>query len=693
MPSLHEYIRTLRTYNPGITNRTIIIYLLKNGWRQEEVEQAIKELDSTPISQTESNITVQSENGPITFGAPKQIIGTPKTDTVPTHLTALEVQPEELETAPVQESLKKEDPIKESPAVPPAIHHMNLQEIMDKAIAEREKATATPAPISTSTPTPASAPTQTQVSSPASTTPATATAAPAYAMPSIPSQSVNPAVSSDFGEPVMVNRPKFSYQDIMEGHGPVMPASNPSPVSAPVVSDMQGQVPAGSPQTPMRNVVMPSSQAPQTASANLGLGGSVGADPLPTMSGVGGGANTNDTTPRKSVAGKLIKWFIFIIVIALLVFGYITQVHGVYIFAKAPFEKNELFAGVIQKMDTIHSSAFQSTTTIEFLPYTNGNINTSVGQYASSTGDTSAGQQLAELFPADGKIYFTINGANEIINNPIDSTGSATDVGTTSADKNLSDLARATAHLKSQLSVEGGYQASGVQLKGSADLVYTPEGFFIRIKELPSFLNQFSQYKGAWIAYRPESFEEIKKLTRSEESEVVSDDMINYEEDMANGPAYQEVFEDAFNQGLVTISEPISVRGDDYKVLFKYEVRGDVSKSEVFLNKYKNGSMNTPEDIAVVNLAESLVSIFKNLKIDIYVDSKGVLHRIDLELVLDAPETFPTIGAKLNSSVYFDRFNMQQNIVAPTDYIDSTELLNNVMQGEQGVPVESQNKI
>lgn len=81
MPSLKEYILTLQKYNPGITDKSITIYLLKDGWDIHEIEKTFIEINGgkTPT------VSTTNVSAPTSTSAPAQV-----------QSTSIEVQADEL---------------------------------------------------------------------------------------------------------------------------------------------------------------------------------------------------------------------------------------------------------------------------------------------------------------------------------------------------------------------------------------------------------------------------------------------------------------------------------------------------------------------------------------------------------------------------------------------------------------------
>lgn len=161
MPSLNEYINTLRKYNPGITDRSISIYLLKDGWKIEEIENAFRELNTELITKI-----------PVPVFADSQITQIPQTSQVPqasqtqASQTMTNMQTEQMvqtpqvsqmfvpvistasvslaETVPmktldqISSASPVYDPITNSITNPVNLSHTNLQEKMEELIHERE---------------------------------------------------------------------------------------------------------------------------------------------------------------------------------------------------------------------------------------------------------------------------------------------------------------------------------------------------------------------------------------------------------------------------------------------------------------------------------------------------------------------------------------------------------------------------
>ncbi len=147
MPTLKEYILTLRTYNPGISDKTITLYLLKLGKRIEDIQLAFKEvnpidtvdsvnLDSFDTAPTPIPISISATSPTPTptpasmsqFGVTKGATvapGTPFVPTVPSaskvmETTEIEIMPEELSSqSPSSSSVQ---PLQSPVLATPRIH-------------------------------------------------------------------------------------------------------------------------------------------------------------------------------------------------------------------------------------------------------------------------------------------------------------------------------------------------------------------------------------------------------------------------------------------------------------------------------------------------------------------------------------------------------------------------------------------
>ncbi len=126
MPTLKEYILTLRTYNPGISDKTITLYLLKLGKRIEDIQLAFKEVNPVELvnSVNLDNLdTPTPVSSSISGAAHIQGTSTLSTSFVPTlsstdkvtQATEIEIMPAEL---PLRSHSQSETRSTQSPVFP-----------------------------------------------------------------------------------------------------------------------------------------------------------------------------------------------------------------------------------------------------------------------------------------------------------------------------------------------------------------------------------------------------------------------------------------------------------------------------------------------------------------------------------------------------------------------------------------------
>lgn len=702
MPSLHEYIRTLRTYNPGITNRTVIIYLLKNGWRQEEVEAALKEIDAvSPVSNLISNVsastvTIQSDQGAITVTPPGQIIGTKATGTA--HMeTEIEPQALELENGPsktLSGTLNRTENISEPKkaiqyptyervqnqkqgasnqnlnqnietlknvqveTVKPVenTHPLDLQAIMDQTLEEREKNEIHTAPgVLVTPPTPPTpiTPTTTSITSVA---PATS---PDPIMP------YTPPASSEFGSPVSAERPRFTYEDVMEKKAPILqPQSSltsstptPTPTQAPATAQVSSSI------NPVKG-----SFAANIPISGVGSGaGIAGGAGISSPGSASSSLNTNQNQSAlnnqiapntQSVLKRAFKWILVLAILAGLFFGYIRYVHGVYIFAKAPFEKNEILSAFANNFDTLHSGAVVGTTTLSFLPIKETSSastmspvqNVSTSSLATSTlaaQERTQASPFSDLIPVDAKL--TLETQGRFNSDP--------------QNKGLKEVA---------FNQVTKFVSSGVEISSNLDFAIKDEIFYLRFKQLPAFSNNLKKYENTWISFPLKI--ELSDQTATTSSSTI--DMVQpIVQQVQNLEGTEQIFTDLLKADVFTISEPITSRSGNYKVLFTYAISVNKEKLDAFLSSYQPQSLSEQASANMMIIA-TLLRVMDNTSSFITVDAKGMPYALRTDSVLDISRFgIPTV-VRLESEFDIREHNKKQYIESPSEVTPFSEIGN-----------------
>ncbi len=589
MPSLSEYIRSLKSYNPGITDKSIKIYLLKDGWNIDEIEKTFREINGvTPTPEISATSPIAS--APLTQSAP---ISSSTSSSSPAATRVIEKQPEELITNTIpyptfEQVQQKVQSISSNPPTPPS-----------PAISVPTY-TAAPAPVSVVTP--ASVPTL---------------------GPSAAQSPISISIPADnFGAPVPSLKPNFSYKDIMGDNPPsTTPAVGPAAASVSASSAVkESRIPVGWAEE-IGNATKSANKAsieannmsvgqiastaiptmtPAQAEAVARLRGAkmagISESPLPQSSGTTQTQNqippTNSAygspapivtpvaAPTQSVkaqnsggAVKMIIWLIVILgCIGGLGFAYIKYVHGVYLFVQAPFSKENFIEGFAKSIASVDTAAYEASMSFKTAPMEAGVVevdfdkfpdidsgsglddNFSPG-YSSSLYDSS--EDIMSMIPSDAKFSSSISGIYNKKGNSNDG----------------------------KFGVKADYTGDGVSIAVDIESIKLADNFYVRVNTFPAFFMDLSTIKDKWISITEEDVQDSLGDYFSI-FDIGSDDIGGTgdtdKKDLKK--QYVAILEFANQkQVLEVIGEPVKIVGADKRVIYEYEVKPNLNNLIAFV--------------------------------------------------------------------------------------------------------------
>lgn len=682
MPSLVEYISTLKSYNPGITDKSITIYLLKDGWKVEEIDKAFAEING--FARVSSSVAQPPVNNPASAPA----LALPPT-TVPVATTkTVEVQPQELNSKAipyptfkqVKEQVKTAGVITQAQSIPAPIYGP----------------VSAPPPIGTSIPSPTTTPTVTMASMPLATSTIISFSTP------------TPPVNKN-------SRTTFSYKDIM-GSGAAdssvasatttsTPKTNQTIASMAGIPENTANIPPpsttpyvgasfGAPTTAYNSsqgqiisttASMTMAQAEAVARINASRSGNSTSLPSPApvsqpvtssivTTGVPIQAQPNPATAvRSESSGRVAKTMLWGLVMILclggLGFGFMNYVYGVYLFIQEPLTKEGFVAGFAKSLIAVDTAEYETSLSFKVADKEAGTEELNLSKYSESTED------IFSFLPIDAKFSASINGIyNKLGDSP-----------------------------DGKIGFKGSYTGDGVSLNLDIESVKKGEDFYARINTFPAFFIDLSKVKDKWIKISKEdiedsfgsSFSSILGLsTKIEESKISG----SSNEDLT--PAdfkkqYMEVLSYANEKRVIeVIGEPQKKVRDDKTVIYEYEVKPNLANLISFAEgldshmkeKFGEKSFLKDSEDSKKSIDEMKGQEFtyyfnyfrNNTKTLIAVDTKGRPVYIDI-LSKTAPKSELSkkqleVGIKLG----FSRINQKIEVDAPADsipYIDAYGLM------------------
>lgn len=483
MPTLKEYILTLRAYNPGISDKTITVYLLKLGKKIEDIEMAFQEVSGKQATESAVESVATSAVG----------------STEPSvQVTDLEVMPEELSSGqpvPIQANqIKESSPVR--PKGEQEIHHQSfenlvrLQDMIKDLDMNSSDSVDQPVVPSASAGLPADM--------------------------DIASSDISvPKTQSSIYSGSSIQRKKFSYEELFSDTGPQNIPSASSPKINTGTNLEVEMAPAGMPKKDPTVSYVGGSIVAGEGSGAFAFKSSPVISPQVQSDTLINTNNTIDikaqiqTVPKgKSIIKKLVLTILILAILLGGIFGYTRYVHGVYLFVKAPYASElfiEQFAKHLMLIQTaeyelgIHVAAMEAGSEDEvFRISTSNNQSDSVPDEAmdpsqsintaSSTvsgddmnSDTSDNFMAGNLLPMGSKVTLGLKGMYQ-------------------KDASSRD---------NILSFKGSYIDNGMTLDLDVETITNDGVLYIRINSAPTFFFDISKIKGKWISISPADIETV----------------------------------------------------------------------------------------------------------------------------------------------------------------------------------------
>ncbi len=617
MPSLKEYILTLRQHNQGITNRAITLYLLKDGWKIEDIERTFKEIDGIP------EVPVVAPTIPVT----------PVPEIQPTPIIAAEIP------APAPVPTPPPAPV----PVPDSHHDLEIQpeELSSKNTETLQSIKSIPVPTDSADKGSIAYPTYAEIQH------------------KIDPLIIPAATEAAAMEAAQKPRQQFSYNQIMEEKP--LPIST-QPKQVPVAgSEFQGAVSARA---------LQSTEVVQTPTPYIPVG----------MEGNSQMPPVGQTVQPRHGKKALLWTIITLVVLGGLGFAYMKYVHGIYLFVNQPFTKEEFvknFATSIAKIDTAEYEATISfsaserpegaaeldmdymsrvraeeaaTKATSTATNTSSTLNTTdmpLGSGAAGSSDT-----LLRMIPQDAKFQATVSGLYN---------------------KNQKNQ-------DAQTRFAGSYNGDGISISADVELMKIGEKFFAKINTFPSFFIDLAKIKDKWIVASAEDLGMfgIPIDTLFGGSGVGEKDPVTEDSKKKIIKVFELFLE---RNVFEVVGEPkkISV-GDDKRIAYVYTVSPNLQNFIAFAEQLpvrmkaefpdaKEFEMS-PETLASIKgkaFAYYFDYIKNNTVITLASDAKGVPVYIDIANTI-APKS-NELKKQLNTQIHINLTNVNKGtqLVPPTD--------------------------
>ncbi len=340
MPSLREYVLTLKKYNPNAQDRLLKIYLLKAGWPIAEIERAFAEV----------NATMQRAPSPAVAAQPVANMSSPHAATKELEIAAVEIAPDHaipaayMPAAPRSAPRPSPQPIQTDSPSPLVIDGHIERDVPDASSGGgmdiHGPVVSSAAILSALSDTSASTTQTAGAAMPAASVMPTATTA-TVAAPSMPADAARPQISH---APLMAPSSVNGTLIQAESSEPHMARASIAPsFDRPTMASAQ---PFASPGT----IVMPGQK---TSNPMVQMPSSMQSD-LPK--------------PKRKAGKRLMIWIIIIALLGMLGFGYMRFVHGVYLFVNAPIDKNEVLAYLAGSISKVDTAAYSTHVSFEMMP-------------------------------------------------------------------------------------------------------------------------------------------------------------------------------------------------------------------------------------------------------------------------------------------------------------------------------------
>ncbi len=702
MPNLSEYIRSLKSYNPGITDRAITIYLLKDGWTIDEIEKTFKEINGvTPTPEV---------------SATAPIVVPPVVPTPPSRQaqgTQTPQQAPEPSLNPAIHTLKSDMALQAGGAATNSIPYPTFQEVQQKAGSQA----------------PGSQVPQTKLQQEV-----------AALMPQPPQVPQKPAAEaqtpaapkSTFGAPVPSLRPSFSYSDIMSGKAeeaaPEAQIKTPPPQPPVIVPQPEPVIPPPPPPQPPQRTIrsIPVSSVPERptqapsygyapgqfpttapamtaaqaeALARINKKKGVQENPLPkntspivpasqssayqSMTQGGGPMFAEPATPvlvpekhtelriAHSIShGKTAK-ILFSILIVILVLGggglaFMRYVYGVYVFVQPPFAKEDFVLGFAESLAGMDTAVYEASLSFKTNPREENVEELNISKYADSS------DEIISLIPEDASFSAAVTGIYD----------------------------RTKVAKNGKFGFKGTYTGDGVNLNVDIESIKVEDTAFVRINTFPSFFIDLTSIKDKWISLTRDDFEgtfgSFASILGMSTVDYGFSDAVLPESTIPDGgnsstkaskedmkKQYLEALEIANEMQVVEVfGEPIKKVQSDRRAVYEYEVRPNLDNFITFIEKlpakmqaeFGEASQfkSDPEALAEVKSVEFAYyfNYFRdNTKILVGVDSKGHPAYIDIVNKTAPKDKKFKKQLETNMRIAFSNVNGKNTVKAPTESI------------------------
>jgi hypothetical protein len=632
MPTLKEYILTLRTYNPGITDKTITLYLLKLGKRIEDIEQAFKESNPQPAtSPVEMSVPVATTPSVGSFGTY-------------THATDIEVMPPELSSQPTARS-QPVQPIQAARSMQP-VQSIQLVQAAAQSISASQPM---PTPPVASTPAPTLTPfEQTEIHHQSfdhlirlqdmikdldakgiseddliiepvlqqDTAVNTVTGMEQKNMPGSSMQRKKFSYEEIFGDskiPVVEKKdnvvsesaqkdPTISYVggSIVAGQGGGAFAFNASPTAtahthgniAEIMAvageknvEKDEKVVESSSMQPVQPISQTSQalQIPQTSQPQTK---GQPTSPIPMAQGLGPrpvDIKINIQSAPHNRSGLVKKIVLFVLVLSIIfggIFGYTRYVHGVYLFVKAPYAVDSFITELGKHLASIQTAEYEVALSIS-------------GVTPVESEEVFTGSAKALSLPLGSKIGLGIEGTYQKDATSRDNT----------------------------FSIKGSYADSGMKLDVDVDSITNDGIVYIKINAIPTFFGDLSQIQGKWISVDPADiatlFGTAVPLTETSTSSRL---------------VIMENLKKVVDAGIFTVvGEPEKVTVSGQKPQYVYEVVLHFDKLFAFMQELGSDEVAASQELMSPEMRKYIDYLGKHTKTLITVDSKGKLVEMKIQ--------------------------------------------------------------
>lgn len=488
MPTLKEYILTLRAYNPGISDKTITVYLLKLGKKIEDIEVAFQEVSGKqPVEFIESVDPVKT---------------TIESVQAMTQVTDLEVMPQELSSG--HSASVQVDQIKESVSSRPKeeqeIHHQSFEHLvrlqdMIKDLDKHSSDSFEPSHVSATGISTDKHPVSLDISVP------------------------NTQSSMQYGS--SMQRKKFSYEELfgdsnsqhistLDDASHSLPASSPvSDTGSSLGTNSSISVPPQAPASFVSSSQMFSQYQSQSQPQSKPQPLATTQKPL-----VNTKVYTQSVQPvpkRRGVIKKIVLTILLLAIVFGGLFGYTRYVHGVYLFVKAPYEPELFMEQFIKHLLSIQTAEYELG--INMVATESSPEDEVFRISASNPSDASLVESLdLNQSPNQSANSSTSSPTNEGVDRGLPSTfipGSLLPTGSKITLGLKGVYQTDTSSRDNILSFTGTYVDNGITFDIDIETITNDGVLYIKVNSVPTFLFDATKMKGKWISISPKDIESV----------------------------------------------------------------------------------------------------------------------------------------------------------------------------------------